>query len=210
MAAMSATRTTNQEMRDTVSHAARAPSSSSSKDARALRSALALRDALLVLLEQKPFDQITIRDICARAQVHYATFFRHHETKEALLDFIARDQIAKLSELSMAIRGSGDYSAGFRVMCAYVDEHRDLWSTLLNGGAGAAMREEWVRQSKQVAAAEAPVNSWLPVGLGTICAATLIAETLAWWVDRPKGEISVDQITAILVRLLTTSIIAPD
>jgi hypothetical protein len=72
------------------------------------------------------------------------------------------------------------------------------------------MREEWVRQSMRVAASEQPVNSWLPTDLGTICAATLIAETLAWWVDRPAGEISVDQIAAILMRLLTTSIIAPD
>ena len=175
-----------------------------------MRSGNALRDALLALLERKPFDQITIRDICAEAGVHYATFFRHHQTKEALLDHIARDQIAMLSELSMAIRGSGDYAAGFRAMCAYVDEHRALWSTLLNGGAGAAMREEWVRQSKQVAANEQPVNSWLPTDLGTICAATLIAETLAWWVDRPAGSISVDEIAAILMRLLTTSIIAPD
>jgi len=199
---------TNQS--DTVSHNLRAPVSSTSKDARALRSALALRDALLTLLERKTFDQITIRDICAEAKVHYATFFRHHETKEALLDFIARDQIAKLNELTMAIRGSDDYASGFRAMCVYVDDHRRLWSTLLNGGAGAAMREEWVRQSKRVAATEAPVNSWLPTDLGTICAATLIAETLAWWVGKPDGEISVDQIATILMRLLTTSIIAPD
>jgi hypothetical protein len=57
-----------------VSHKAPATASSTSKDARALRSGQALRDALLVLLLQKPFDQITIRDICATAGVHYATF----------------------------------------------------------------------------------------------------------------------------------------
>lgn len=165
---------------------------------------------MLTLLERKPFDQITIRDICAEAGVHYATFFRHHQTKEALLDLIARDQIARLNELTMAIRAASDYGAGFRAMCGYVDEHRALWSTLLNGGAGAAMREEWVRQSRRVAATEQPVNSWLPTDLGTICAATLIAETLAWWVGKPQGEISVEQIAAILMRLLTTSIIAPD
>lgn len=209
-APMGTNKTTNPVMSDTLSHTLKAPTSSSSKDARALRSGNALRDALLALLERKPFDQITIRDICAEAGVHYATFFRHHQTKESLLDGIARDQIAMLNGLTMAIRGSSDYAAGFRAMCAYVEEHRDLWSTLLNGGAGAAMREEWVRQSMRVAASEQPVNSWLPTDLGTICAATLIAETLAWWVDRPAGEISVDQIAAILMRLLTTSIIAPD
>lgn len=165
---------------------------------------------MLSLLQSKPFDQITVRDICAEAGVHYATFFRHHATKEALLDVTAREQIAELSQMAMAIRGGNDYQAGFRALCSYVDEHRDVFSTLLNGGAAGAMREEWLRQSHNVAEREGKVNSWLPQELGTICAATLMTETLAWWVGRPAGEYSVEQITAILTRLLTASIIAPD
>lgn len=197
-------------MRETETPKTTQPASSSSRDARALRSATALREALLTLLQTRSFDQITVRDICATAGVHYATFFRHHQTKESLLDVTAREQIAQLSERAMAIRGSGDYEAGFRALCTYVEEHRDLFSTLLNGGAGAAMREEWVRQAKTVAATKPPVNHWLPLDLGVICAATLMAETLAWWVSQPAGTVSVDQITSILMRLLTTAIIAPD
>lgn len=196
-------------MSDTISHSAAAPSSSTSRDARALRSGQALRDALLALLERKPFDQITIRDICAEAGVHYATFFRHHSSKEGLLDDIAKDQIQQLNRLTLAIRGAEDYQAGFRALCAYVEEHRALWSTLLNGGAGAAMREEWLRQSRLVAASEAPVDSWLPKELGTICAATLIAETLAWWVAQPEVLYSVDEVAAILYRSLGHFITAP-
>jgi AcrR family transcriptional regulator len=184
--------------------------SSSSTDARALRSAAALRAAMLALLEQMPLDQITVRDICAESGVHYATFFRHFPSKEALLEAVAADQIAELVALSMGIRGTGDYVAGTTAMCRYVDEHRELWATLLNGGAGAAMRAEWVRQSQLVAAAETPVNSWMPPDLGTICAATLIAETLAWWVAQPPGARSVDYISALLLRLLTGSVMAPD
>ena len=197
-------------MSDTVSHKLAVPASSTSRDARALRSGQALREALLALLERKPFDQITVRDICAESGVHYATFFRHHPTKEALLDDIAKEQIRELNVLALAIRDAEDYLAGFRALCAYVDEHRALWSTLLNGGAGAAMREEWLRQSRIVAAGEAPVSSWLPVELGTICAASLIAETLAWWVAQPAGRYSVDDVARMLHRLLTASIIAAD
>lgn len=175
-----------------------------------MRSGLALREALLVLLERKPFEQVTVRDICAEAGVHYATFFRHHPTKEALLDAIATDQIRQLNELTLAVREASDTEAGFRTLCAYVDEHRALWSTLLNGGAGPAMRAEWIRYSMQVAETETPVNSWLPVELGTICAATLIAETLAWWLAQPGEAYSVEEVAGILVRLLTTSIMRPD
>jgi hypothetical protein len=112
--------------------------------------------------------------------------------------------------LTLAIRGADNYEAGFFALCDYVAEHRVLWSTLLNGGAGAAMREEWLHQSRIVAAAETPINSWLPPALGTICAATLIAETLAWWVGQPEKAYSPEEIARILHRLLTTSIMAPD
>lgn len=195
---------------ETASHKSRRPASSRSKHARAVRSGLALRKALLLLLERKPFEQITIRDICAKAGVHYATFFRHHQTKEALLDYIARDQIKQLNKLTLAIREAENYEAGYCALCAYVAYHRSLWATLLNGGAGSAMREEWLRQSKKVAAAEAPINSWLPPDLGTICAATLIAETLAWWVGQPEKAYSSEDVARILHRLLSAAILAPD
>ena len=168
-----------------------------------------MRKALLALLERKPFDQITIRDICAGAGVHYATYFRHYPSKEALLDDIAKDQIQQLNRLTLAIRGADDYQAGFRALCAYVADHRALWSTLLNGGAGAAMREEWLRQSRLVAEVEAPVISWLPVELATISAASLIAETVAWWVAQPEGRYSVDEVAGILYRSLSHFIAPP-
>ena len=207
---MSGSTKPNPELRVAAPHRGQGPASSSSKDARAVRSGLALREALLSLLERKPFDQITIRDICAEAGVHYATFFRHHQTKEGLLDDIARSQIEQLNQLTLAIREAASFEAGFQALCAYVSEHRVLWSTLLNGGAGAAMREEWLRQSQKVAAVVAPINSWLPPELGTICAATLIAETIAWWLGKPEGEYSVEASSGILHRMLSTSIIAPD
>jgi AcrR family transcriptional regulator len=199
-----------QDLLDAKSNSENRPTSSNSKDARALRSAFALRAAFLALLEHKALDQITIRDICAEAGVHYATFFRHHQTKEALLNAIAAEQIVQLISLTNAIRGVGNYTAGFRALCAYVEDHRALWSALLNGGAGAAMREEWIRQSRRVAANETAVNKWLPRELGTICAATLIAETMAWWVGQNDEAYSVDVVAGILQRLLMSSIIAPD
>lgn len=193
-----------------MAHKGVAPSSSSSKDARAVRSAQSLRDALLALLLRKPFDQITVRDICAEGEVHYATFFRHYQTKEELLNAIAQDQIRQINRLTLAIRDSNDYKAGFAALCGYVADHRSLWSTLLNGGAGATMREEWLRQSQIVAATEPSASSWLPAELGTVCSATLIAETIAWWVAQPKDAYSVEQIADILYQLLAKAIFGSD
>lgn len=165
---------------------------------------------MLALLAVKPFEAITVRDICAESSVHYATFFRHYPGKEALLDAVAQDQIAALNALAVEARASGDFATGFTALCRYVEEHRELWAVLLNGGAGAAMREEWVRQSQRVAANETPVNTWLPPELGTIIAATMIAETLAWWVAQPPGAHSAEAVAALLLRLQTGSTLARD
>ena len=183
---------------------------SSVKDARAVRSSAALRDALLRLLDGKSFDQITVRDICAEAGVHYATFFRHHVGKEALLDHVAAEQISTLVELTLPFHEPMHEGRGFHMLCEYVEEHRGLWSTLLNGGARAAMREEWLRRARIVSEGREPVGSWLPKELGTICSVALIIETVSWWLEQPQSEWSVDQVSAILQRVVVSSVLTPD
>src|SRR6516162_647905 len=80
----------------TVSHNAGGANLSSVRDARAARTANALRRALLELLEHKAWDEITVRDITSMADISYATFFRHYSTKEALLNEVASDQMRSL------------------------------------------------------------------------------------------------------------------
>jgi AcrR family transcriptional regulator len=200
----------NPDLCDTLAHNAAGARRSTAKDARAARSSAALRQALLRLLEGKAFDQITVRDICAEAGVHYATFFRHHSGKEALLEDIAADQIATLVDLTLPIKEATGDRMAFHALCAYVDEHRGLWSILLNGGAGASMRDEWLRRARVVAEHTPQVGSWLPKELGTICSTSLIADTISWWLAQPADEYSVEQVAHILDRLVASSTLAKD
>jgi AcrR family transcriptional regulator len=195
---------------DTVAHNRDGARGSSTKDARALRTGAALRDALLHLLERKSFDQITVRDICAEAGVHYATFFRHQPSKEALLDDIAAEQIAASVELTLPIKDAGDDRGSLHALCAYIGQHRALWSILLNGGAGATMREEWLRQARIVSETRESVSSWLPKELGTICSTSIIVETIAWWLTQPAEAWSPEEIASILHRLIASSTLAGD
>ena len=180
---------------------------SSPKDARAVRSGIALREALLRLLERTTFDHLTVRDICAEAGIHYATFFRHYAGKEALLDDVAADQIARLVELTVPIKESGDDRGSILALCHYVEDHRALWSVLLNGGAGMTMRAEWLRFTRMVAG-PAPADSWMPSELGTICTTSLIVETIAWWLRQDDDAWAPDAVADIIHRLVMTSIAA--
>jgi len=190
-----------------MSHSMVAEGGSSPKDARAQRSTTALREALLRLLDRSAFDQITVRDICAEAGVHYATFFRHFAGKEALLDHVAADQISRLVALTVPIKESGDDRGSILALCNYVEEHRLLWSVLLNGGAGETMRAEWLRVTRTVTGPGSS-DSWLPSELGTICTTSLIVETISWWLRQDKGAWAPDAVAIIIHRLVTTSIAA--
>jgi AcrR family transcriptional regulator len=166
--------------------------------------------ALLGLLERKAFEQISVRDICAEAGVHYATFFRHYAGKEELLEHIATDQIGTLVDLTLPIKDAVDDRTAFHALCAYVDEHRGLWTVLLNGGAGSAMRQEWLRRARIVSESREAVGSWLPKELGTICSTSLIAETVSWWLAQPESAYSVDDVARILYRLVASSTLSVD
>jgi len=174
-------------------------------DARIVKTIAALRTALLALLERKPLEQITIREIAAEAGVHYATFFRHHTTKEALLDDLAADQIERLVELTLPVLDTVDSQAAFVALCAYVNEHRALWTSLLTGGAAGTMREELLRVSRNIAAERAANDGILPVELATICTVSLIVETMAWWLGKPADAYSVERVAQMLHHLMIPS-----
>src|SRR5579864_7490517 len=92
-------------------HKGHQPPSFNAEDPRAVRSREALRRAFLELLETKALDQITIQQITERAGVGYVTFFRHHGTKEALLNEIAAAQIRRLVDLTLPVLDAVDSRA---------------------------------------------------------------------------------------------------
>jgi len=194
---------TDSALSDTVSHNVDPTSSSSGRDARAVKSSAALRTALLALIERKPLDQITVREIAAEANVHYATFFRHHATKEALLDSVAAEQIDRLVELTVPVLDSVDRPTAVLALCRYVDEHRLLWAALLTGGAAGAMRDELLRISRTIAEERAPSDSWIPVDLAVNCTVSLIFETLAWWLAPAQETVSIERVGKTLDRLIS-------
>lgn len=184
-------------------HKTHRPHLSIAQDARAVRTREALRRALLDLLEKKALEEISIRDIAAAAGVSYTTFFRHHTTKEALLDEIAAEQIQRFVELGWPNIEASETRAASLTLCAYVDEHRQLWSTLLTGGAANALRAELLRIARELAANQDAPGSWLPSDLAVVFAVSSTIELLTWWL-RQEQPLSSEQVAEIHDRLIIT------
>lgn len=55
------------------------------EDRRITRSKLALKSALISMMEEKGFENVTVNDLCAKAGLNRGTFYNHFKTKEDLL-----------------------------------------------------------------------------------------------------------------------------
>lgn len=168
---------------------------------RTTRTRPALWRALLSLLEEQGFEQVTIREIAARASVSYATFFRHYPDKEALLHDVAAREIRKLLGMTLPILYTVDSRASTQALCAYLWEHRKLWSALLNGGAAATLKEEFVREAQRRAAEEQVFTSWLPGDLNVVFSVSASVEIMAWWL-RQNDPPSVQRMAKIIDQLV--------
>lgn len=176
-----------------------------SRDARLVRSRNALVGALLGLLREKAFEDITVREITARAGTGYATFFRHYPAKEALLSDIASAQIAELFGMAIPALFSAGGADSTRMLCNWVAENRTLWFALLTGGAAATVRAEFVRQAREWAARAPAAKSDMPIDLSVVFGAGASIDILAWWLahdDEMTAEQAARAISRLVVRPL--------
>jgi AcrR family transcriptional regulator len=157
--------------------------------------------ALLSLLEERPFEQLTVREITAKADIGYATFFRHYPDKEALLNDLAASQISDLLAMTLPMLNNADTRGSSLALCAYVWERRKLWSALLTGGASSMLKDEFVRQAQQIAEAQPRPDAWLPNDLSIVFYVTGTVEILAWWLKQ-KDPPAVDRMAEVIDSLI--------
>lgn len=170
-------------------------------DPRIRRTHKALGGALLELINERSFDQITIREITARAGVGYASFFRHYSSKDALLGVLADGEIRGLIERTLPALLATDTRTAALALCRYVVEHAGIWSALLTGGAASMVRQEFLRQASEVDASAFSPLPGLPSDLAIIHAVSSTVEILSWWLPR-RHDYGAEQVAEILERLI--------
>ncbi|HWO76583.1 MAG TPA: TetR/AcrR family transcriptional regulator [Bacillus sp. (in: firmicutes)] len=65
-------------------------------DRRIVKSKMAIREALISLMQQKDLKDITVKDIVQKADLNRGTFYKHYQYKEDILSEIMDDVIADL------------------------------------------------------------------------------------------------------------------
>jgi AcrR family transcriptional regulator len=191
-----------------MGHKVHRPHLRTARDARAVRTREALRGAFLRLLERKALERISIPDICEEAGVGYTTFYRHYLSKEAVLNEVAAEETRQLIALALPAAVATDLRAGAEALFTYVDDRRALWSTLLTGGAEGAMREEFIRASRQIAAKRARPKIWPPADIAITLIVSSTIELLSWWL-RQRKPLPIEEVAEIYETVIVRPAIYP-
>jgi AcrR family transcriptional regulator len=98
-------------------------------DRRVLRTRTALFDALVALIRQKDFAEITVEDIIAAANVGRSTFYAHFASRD---DLLARS-LERLRDLLLAASADGGQLSVSEVFFLHVAEYADVGEALRSG-----------------------------------------------------------------------------
>lgn len=173
-----------------------------SLDRRIRRTRKAIRLALQHLLAERPFDEITIREIAEVADISYTTFFRHFSDKESVLSDLADDEIGRLLDLALPIFVAENSFASAVALCENVKRNDRLWLALLAGGAAGNVRASFIRQTEQRSENWASKAVWLPAEVGSTILVGITVEVLAWWLGKAPHE-PPEKIAGILNRFFS-------
>ena len=161
------------------------PMTRSVPDARVLKTYQRLTDALVALTLERGFDALTVRELTERAEVGYATFFRHFSSKEALLGAVFESTLGELlAQLAPVAAPLDPLEVGTRVF-RHARDHADRYRALLRTGETLNLQERCLRVSLEALSATfvAKQNSVVPFEVAAHHLVYSFIGLVTWYLD---------------------------
>src|SRR6185369_1492500 len=163
-------------------------------DARVRRTRDALGDALIALMQEKPFDTITVQEVLDRAHVSRSTFYTHYSDKD---DLLMSDAEEFFEAISMALSAHGDKSVRVFPVSEFFTHLSDVqpfFKALVKSGRyqenmelarghfarGIERRLSELPRARSIPAKELPAIAFTHAGA--------LLSLLTWWLDRGMRE----------------------
>jgi AcrR family transcriptional regulator len=108
-------------------------------DRRILKSQEAIKKAVIELMSEKDFDDITIQDIADRANVTRGTIYVHYGDKFDLLDKLIATHINELQEIYVST-SEMDFVEGTLMCLEYFQSNYSFFSTMLASKGAPSFR----------------------------------------------------------------------
>ncbi len=150
-------------------------------DRRIQRTRERLQQALIELILEKGYDAITIRDITEQANVGYATFFRHYDSKDALLADAFDQSVSVLQSLLLSLGESSPEEEG-RLIFEHIQANHDLYSVFLKGEGTQTLIDHVVREAvKELVMRYARYTPSIPAAILANHVVASIIALIKWW-----------------------------
>jgi len=171
-------------------------------DLRIIKTYKALSDAFWELLSDKKFETITVNELCDRAMVRRATFYKHFADKYEFLAFVIRE---KQTQFDAQVRLQSDpaqplsvYMSIFQYTLDFMDSNKKLVQMLLESNMLPTLTDIFAKEIavdvaqkwKQDAQRGVPLPASPQVMAHFFTGALL--NTILWWVTEqpiPKAEL---------------------
>jgi len=163
-----------------------------SLDRRVRRTQRALREALIQLVKERGWDAVSVRAVCARADVGRSTFYLHFADKEELLVSGFADLRAALRQ--HAAKANGESLAFTSALMEHAREYYPLLKPLVGRKTGLAVQRGFMdvvkdlvtddlRKGPQLSPAQQIAVSYI---------AGALWELLHWWLEQRRPPPAVE------------------
>ena len=160
------------------------------EDARVRRTRDALGDALVTLMQEKPFDTITVQDVLDRANVGRSTFYSHYSDKDDLLMSDAEEFFESVAMMLSARGDQSDRVFPVREFFAHITEAKQFVNALVSAGKfndNMELARGMFARGIEKRLAELPRGQAIPESERPVIAfahAGALLALLTWWIDR--------------------------
>jgi AcrR family transcriptional regulator len=177
------------------------------EDERVRRTRDRLGDALVELLVQKPFDDITVQDVLDRADVSRSTFYTHYRDKNDLFLSDAEDFFESMATALSRLGDKSERVAPVQELFAHIAEVRPFYNALVESGRmhdvmglGQEHFARGIEQRLNEIPRARPIPADRRAAIANGLAGSLFS-LLTWWVHRGMA-LSPDEMDKLFHRLV--------
>ncbi len=181
-------------------------------DRRSQRTQRFIHEALMALMQEKRYDDITVQDIIDRADVGRSTFYAHYQDKEDLMTSGLLRLMQILSEMVTKPSAMGETSLlPTQELFEHVQEHQNLFRGMVRGRGLELFFEKGQEYWNQKLTAD--LQALLPKGQVPAVPLPVLAQFIAgafvtmlrWWLDN-KMPYSPQEMDEMLQRLIMPAV----
>ena len=104
-------------------------------DLRVIKTRKAIRDAFADMICEMEYEEITIKELTARAMINRKTFYLHYETMDDLLNELQDEIVDSFTSQNVSYKSMADIKRIIRYFYEYADKMPKLNERLLSSGS---------------------------------------------------------------------------